>query len=75
MYLCDIFGSARENHGKLTIEDLQEIIDGAEILKEEDTSPLLSEPDGVIIFMGAGDIQKFQYAYENLLQKHHKKAQ
>lgn len=75
VYLCDIFGSARENHGKLTIEDLQEIIDGAEILKEEDTSPLLSEPDGVIIFMGAGDIQKFQYAYENLLQKHHKKAQ
>ncbi len=23
VYLCDIFGSARENHGKLTIGDLQ----------------------------------------------------
>ena len=31
-YLCEIFGSARENHGKLTINDLQTKIEGAEIL-------------------------------------------
>ena len=24
MYLCEIFGSARENHGKLSIKDLQD---------------------------------------------------
>ena len=36
-YLCDIFGSARENHGKLSIQDLQDKIPGSEIIKEEDT--------------------------------------
>lgn len=75
VYLCDIFGSARENHGELTIEDLKDKIEGAEILKEEDTSPLLMTDDSVLIFMGAGDIQKFQIAYENLLQQQLKKAQ
>ncbi len=75
VYLCDIFGSARENHGQLTIEDLKAKINGAEILKEEDTSPLILLDDSVLIFMGAGDIQKFQAAYENLLQQQLKKAQ
>ncbi|WP_409289868.1 UDP-N-acetylmuramate--L-alanine ligase [Peribacillus sp. SCS-37] len=67
VYLCDIFGSARENQGKLTIEDLREKIPGAELIHEEDTAPLLKHKEGVILFMGAGDIQKFQVAYENLL--------
>ncbi|MBA4537704.1 UDP-N-acetylmuramate--L-alanine ligase [Bacillus aquiflavi] len=67
-YLCEIFGSARENHGKLSIEDLQNKIEGSEILLEEDTSPLKEHENAVIIFMGAGDIQKFQGAYEKLLQ-------
>lgn len=67
VYLCEIFGSARENHGKLSIEDLQAKIDGAEILTEEDTAVLKSHEDSVLIFMGAGDIQKFQAAYEKLL--------
>ena len=39
-YLCEIFGSARENHGKLSIQDLQEKIPGAEMIKEEDMSSL-----------------------------------
>ncbi|KKB37556.1 UDP-N-acetylmuramate--L-alanine ligase [Bacillus thermotolerans] len=69
VYLCDIFGSARENHGKLSIEDLQEKIPGAALLKEEDTSPLAKHKEGVLLFMGAGDIQKFQAAYENYLSK------
>ncbi|MEH7115307.1 UDP-N-acetylmuramate--L-alanine ligase [Neobacillus niacini] len=66
-YLCEIFGSARENHGKLTINDLQNKIEGAEILSEENTSILEKHRDSVIIFMGAGDIQKFQESYENQL--------
>jgi UDP-N-acetylmuramate--alanine ligase len=64
VYLCEIFGSARENHGKLSIENLQEKIIGAEIITEEDTSELTKYENAVIIFMGAGDIQKFQEAYE-----------
>ncbi|WP_026693625.1 UDP-N-acetylmuramate--L-alanine ligase [Peribacillus kribbensis] len=67
VYLCEIFGSARENQGKLSIEDLREKVPGAELINEENTSPLLSHNDAVILFMGAGDIQKFQVAYEKLV--------
>jgi UDP-N-acetylmuramate--alanine ligase len=67
VYLCEIFGSARENHGKLSIEDLKNKVPGAEILKEDNTSDLKKHETSVIIFMGAGDIQKFQEAYEKQL--------
>lgn len=67
MYLCEIFGSARENHGKLSIQDLQSKIEGCEIIDEQDTSALLDHEDAVLIFMGAGDVQKFQQAYEDTL--------
>ncbi|MED3622774.1 UDP-N-acetylmuramate--L-alanine ligase [Neobacillus thermocopriae] len=66
-YLCEIFGSAREKHGKLSIHDLQEKIPNAEILTEENTSVLKEYKNSVIIFMGAGDIQKFQEPYEKQL--------
>lgn len=67
VYLCDIFGSARENHGKLTIKDLQDKIENSEILSEDNTSLLQRHDHSIIIFMGAGDIQKFQEAYEKQL--------
>ena len=67
VYLCDIFGSARENHGNLTINDLQDKIENAEIISEDHTSVLEKHSDSIIIFMGAGDIQKFQDAYEKQL--------
>jgi UDP-N-acetylmuramate--alanine ligase len=68
-YLCEIFGSARENHGKLSIKDLQDRIEGSEIITEENTSVLNEHENSVIIFMGAGDIQKFQESYEKQLTK------
>ncbi|GAA0332837.1 UDP-N-acetylmuramate--L-alanine ligase [Bacillus carboniphilus] len=68
VYLCDIFGSAREHHGKLSIDDLKKKIDGATILNEEDPSELNGHPNSVVIFMGAGDIQKFQASYEEYLK-------
>ncbi|WP_423407698.1 UDP-N-acetylmuramate--L-alanine ligase [Heyndrickxia sp. MSNUG] len=67
VYLCEIFGSAREVHGKLSITDLKDKIEGAEIIAEDDTSVLKNHESGVILFMGAGDIQKFQEAYEKQL--------
>ncbi len=67
VYLCEIFGSARENHGKLSIQDLQDKIEGSEIIAEEDMSVLKKHETGVLLFMGAGDIQKFQEAYEKQL--------
>lgn len=69
VYLCDIFGSARENQGKLTIHDLIEKIPNGELLTQEDTSCLKQYDNSVILFMGAGDIQKFQVSYEALLKE------
>lgn len=70
VYLCDIFGSAREEQGSVKIDDLAAKIDGgAPILTEENVSPLLDHHDAVAIFMGAGDVQKFEKAYETLLSQ------
>lgn len=64
VYLCEIFGSARENHGQLSIIDLKDKIENSELLHEDDTKKLQKHENSVLIFMGAGDIQKFQKAYE-----------
>ncbi|MFS0751135.1 UDP-N-acetylmuramate--L-alanine ligase [Oceanobacillus sp. 1P07AA] len=64
VYLCEIFKSAREDSGQLTINDLQKLIPNSQILSLEETEVLQKFTDSVLIFMGAGDIQKFQSAYE-----------
>ncbi|GGD17297.1 UDP-N-acetylmuramate--L-alanine ligase [Pontibacillus salipaludis] len=64
VYLCDIFGSAREESGNLSINDLQEKIEASRLLELDETAVLKEHGDSVLIFMGAGDIQKFQEAYE-----------
>ncbi|AEH46844.1 UDP-N-acetylmuramate--L-alanine ligase [Parageobacillus thermoglucosidasius] len=68
VYLCDIFGSAREHHGKLSIQDLQAQIPSSRLIQENDTSVLKQHENAVLIFMGAGDIQKFQEAYERTVR-------
>lgn len=68
VYLCDIFTSAREKEGDITIEDLAvKIEQGAVVLSEDNVSPLLKHKNAVMIFMGAGDVQKFEQSYEKLL--------
>ncbi|MGW7976129.1 UDP-N-acetylmuramate--L-alanine ligase [Staphylococcus xylosus] len=62
-FLCEIFGSIRENTGNLTIQDLIQRIDGAKLIDEESVSILEQYNNSVILFMGAGDIQKIQRAY------------
>lgn len=69
VYLCDIFGSARESNGNLSIENLAELIPDSKIIEESQTEILKEHKDSVILFMGAGDIQKFQQAYENYLKE------
>ncbi len=69
VYLCDIFGSAREDKGNLTIGHLQELISQSHVLKEQDVSVLGKHSNSVLLFMGAGDIQKFQKNYENLVKQ------
>ena len=67
VYLCDIFGSARESNGDLTIEALKEKIPGSKLINESTITQLEQYPDSVLLFMGAGDIQKYQKAYEKSL--------
>ncbi|MHC9000786.1 UDP-N-acetylmuramate--L-alanine ligase [Enterococcus bulliens] len=70
VYLCDIFGSARETKGEVKIEDLgNKISKGGQVITEDNVSPLLNYEHAVVIFMGAGDVQKFEHAYEELLSK------
>ena len=63
VFLCEIFGSARENHGQLSVKDLQEKIPGSVIIDETNVANLKKFPDSVLLFMGAGDIQKLEEAY------------
>src|SRR5699024_12633494 len=54
VYLCDIFGSLREDNGNLTINDLQHLVEGSSILDISQTDVLRRYEDSVLIFMGAG---------------------
>ncbi|RIO57423.1 UDP-N-acetylmuramate--L-alanine ligase, partial [Mammaliicoccus sciuri] len=45
------------------IQDLIQRIDGAKLIDEESVSILEQYSNSVILFMGAGDIQKIQRAY------------
>lgn len=74
IYLCDIFSSARESSGELTIQDLQQKVNNSNLLTLENIETLQQYEDSVLIFMGAGDIQKFQVAYENSVLKKSKYA-
>ena len=69
VYLAQIYGSAREvDHGDVKVEDLAEkIIKKAEIITVDNVSPLLEHPNAVYVFMGAGDIQTYEYSFERLL--------
>lgn len=64
VFLCEIFGSIRENTGDLTIQDLINRIDGSALIDENNIDVLEQFDNAVILFMGAGDIQKLQRAYE-----------
>lgn len=64
VYLCDIFGSTREKQGQLTVEDLQQRIENAQLLKENDILSHTKHEDSVLLFMGAGDVSKYQKRYE-----------
>lgn len=68
VFLCDIFGSAREKTGKVKIEDLAaKVKKGGEVIKVDNLAPLMNYHDAVMLFMGAGDVQKYETAYEKLL--------
>lgn len=69
VYLAQIYGSAREvDNGDVKIEDLAaNIKKPVQIIDADNVSPLLNHDDAVYVFMGAGDIQTYEYAFENLV--------
>lgn len=69
VYLAQIYGSAREtDNGKVKIEDLAaKITKKGGLITVENPSPLLDHNNAVYVFMGAGDIQSYEYSFERLL--------
>lgn len=69
VYLAQIYGSAREtDNGQVKVEDLATKINKkGGLLTVENTSPLLDHDNAVYVFMGAGDIQSYEYSFERLL--------
>ena len=69
VYLAQIYGSAREvDNGDVKVEDLAEkIVKRAKVIDADNVSPLLDHDNAVYVFMGAGDIQTYEYSFERLL--------
>ncbi|HEY4578818.1 MAG TPA: UDP-N-acetylmuramate--L-alanine ligase [Savagea sp.] len=68
VYLCDIFSSAREQKGKLTIDDLIAKVPNSKHLELEKISTLLEEENAIYLFMGAGDVPKYAKALTNVIE-------
>ncbi|CCF24440.1 UDP-N-acetylmuramate--L-alanine ligase [Leuconostoc citreum] len=68
VYLANIFGSAREKQGAVTSAEIgAEISKFGGIIEEDNMSLLMPYENAVMVFMGAGDIEKYEFAYEKLL--------
>lgn len=59
VFLCPIFASVREKEKIVGIEDLQKVTPGSEIIYGEENFDKLNFDNSVILFMGAGNINKF----------------
>ena len=56
------------DHGDVKVEDLaQKINKKHQVITVENVSPLLDHDNAVYVFMGAGDIQTYEYSFERLL--------
>ena len=67
-YITPIYASAREASGNISSNDLVAKIPGSEVIDLDNISDLTQNKDSVIVFMGAGDIQKYEDAFEKLLK-------
>lgn len=67
VYLLDIFGSARENNGNITILDLQNVVQGSKIINES-LAGVETIENGVIVFMGAGTVNDLIPVYKKLIE-------
>lgn len=68
-YVTPIFGSIRENAGHVSSADLERLIQGSEDIDLDSMDKLMTYHDAVVVFMGAGDIEKYEDEYARLLKK------
>lgn len=69
VYLAQIYGSAREvDHHEITVQDLANKVNKpAQVISLDNVSPLLDHDRAVYVFMGAGNIQQYEQAFETLI--------
>ena len=67
-YITPIYASARESNGDITSEDLTANIPGSEVIDLDNIEDLTKHKNAVVVFMGAGDIPKYEDAYEAKLK-------
>ena len=67
--LTEIFGSAREHSGSVSSQDLADKIgNNTQIIHENDLSAIANVKNAVLVFMGAGDIMKYEDDYKKLVK-------
>ncbi len=66
-YVTPIYASAREKSGDISSQDLVDNIPGSEIIDLNNIADLTQNKNAAIVFMGAGDIPKYEVAFEKLL--------
>ncbi|WP_373841432.1 UDP-N-acetylmuramate--L-alanine ligase [Limosilactobacillus sp.] len=69
VYVTPIFGSIRENKGNISSADLEAKIPHSEGIDMDSMDKLTTYHDAVIIFMGAGDIEKYEDKYKEIVNK------
>lgn len=66
-YVTPVFGSIREQAGDISNQDLIDLIPNGHAIDEHTLDQLLQYHQAVVVFMGAGDIEKYEDQYEKLL--------
>jgi len=66
VYLTEIFGSAREKASDIDISFILKDNKDFGLLTLDEISKLKQYDNGILVFMGAGDIEKYEHAYINL---------
>jgi len=66
VYLTEIFGSARESESDVDINILLDRNEAFHLITMDGVEALKKYENGILIFMGAGDIEKYEQAYLNL---------
>jgi UDP-N-acetylmuramate--alanine ligase len=66
VYLTEIFGSAREAQSNVDINVLLDSNEEFQLMTLDGVEKLKQYENGILVFMGAGDIEKYEHAYMNL---------